>query len=66
MPNLTALYIKLLSPCSVTSTIFFISLWSVNSGELDPPVPGDVDPTLVVIEEQYYKERFDSNQIYLS
>jgi hypothetical protein len=39
---------------------------SVNSGELDPPVPGDVDPTLVVIEEQYYKERFDSNQIYLS
>jgi hypothetical protein len=38
----------------------------VNSGELDPPVPGDVDPTLVVIEEQYYKERFDSNQIYLS
>jgi hypothetical protein len=39
---------------------------SVNSGELDPPVPDDVDPTLVVIEEQYYKERFDSNQIYLS
>ena len=39
---------------------------AVNSGELDPPVPGDVDPTLVVIEEQYYKERFDSNQIYLS
>jgi hypothetical protein len=38
----------------------------INSGELDPPVPGDVDPTLVVIEEQYYKERFDSNQIYLS
>jgi hypothetical protein len=44
----------------------YLKTINVNSGELDPPVPGDVDPTLVVIEEQYYKERFDSNQIYLS
>jgi hypothetical protein len=48
-----------------TRSLYVLSQ-TVNSGELDPPVPGDVDPTLVVIEEQYYKERFDSNQIYLS
>jgi len=36
----------------VTEENLFFELLIVNSGELDPPIPGDVDPPQEVLEEQ--------------